>query len=103
MSNCCITSFAKGHNFHRGLLRLEKFTNDIVKVPFVGFTEYPIGCPTHQDSPFAFKFFCIEECRKLGYTSILWLDTSVVIKNNLQEIFDYIQTNGYFFIKFRVF
>ena len=99
MSKKCIVSFGKGHNFKKGLERLEKNVKKILGIPFFAFTEYPEGCPTHEESPFAFKFYCIEECRKNGYDIIFWADSSVIIKNNLQDIFDALQKEGYFFIR----
>jgi len=99
MDNKCIVSFGKGHNFERGVDRLQNYVSNLVKIPFFGFKEYPKYCPTHQESPFAFKFYCIQECYKKEFTSILWLDSSVIIKNDLSEVFNYIDTQGYFFIK----
>jgi hypothetical protein len=94
----CIVSFGRGHNFQRGLERLGNNISQTVHVPFIAFTEYPNGCPTHQESPFAFKFYCISECVNRGYTSILWLDSSVVVKNNLSTVFQTIENQKYFFI-----
>jgi len=98
MSKRCIVSFGKGYNFEKGLDRLQKNIDDIVKVPFVRFTEYPENCPDHKVSPFAFKFYCIKECAK-KYDTILWVDSSVIIKNNLEEIFNTLDNQGYFFIR----
>jgi hypothetical protein len=95
----CIVSFGKNYNFERGIQRLKSQIENMVNVPFYGFTEYPEGCPTHEVSPFAFKFFCIQECIKKGHSEILWLDSSVVIKTDLQDVFDFIKKHGYFFIK----
>ena len=98
MSKKCIVSFGKGYNFERGLDRLQKNIDETVKLPFVRFTDYPKGCPDHNTSPFAFKFYCIKECLK-DYDSILWVDSSVIIKNNLEDIFKTLDTQGYFFIR----
>lgn len=97
MNKRCVVTFAKGHNFLRGLERLEDQCKKL-DIDFFGFKEYPEGCPTHESSPFAFKFFCIKEAVKLGYSQILWLDTSVIIKGSLNEVFNYIESRGYFFI-----
>ena len=100
MINNCIVSFGKGYNFQKGLDRLRINIENLVKIPFISFTEYPIDCPVHEKSPFAFKFFCINECVKKGFKKILWLDSSVIIKNDLSDIFNnYLENQGYFFIK----
>lgn len=96
-SDRCVVSFAKGHSFEKGLERLKEQCSNIDE-HFFGFTEYPDNCPTHQESPFAFKFFCIKEVLNKGFKKILWLDTSVIIKTNLGEVFDIIENLGYFFI-----
>jgi len=97
MSKCVVT-FGKGHNFLKGVERLKTKCNEL-NVSFEGFTEYPEGCPAHEESPFAFKFFCIRECLKRGYKQILWLDSSVMIKKDLNSVFQIINDLGYFFIK----
>jgi len=94
----CVVSFAKGHNFLKGLTRLNEKCNQL-EIPFFGFTEYPEGCPEHKDSPFAFKFFCINEIKNRGFKNIIWLDSSVVIKYNLDDIYSHMERDGYFFIK----
>lgn len=99
MNDLCITSFAKGHNFERGIKRLEQNIKEKVNIPFIPFQEYPIGCPSHQISPFAFKFFCINECFKQGFKKILWLDSSVIIKSDINDIIQLLETQGYFFIQ----
>ena len=40
-------------------------------------TELPPGCPPHAESPFAFKPWLIEQCRKLGVDQLLWADSSI--------------------------
>lgn len=95
----CIVSFGKNHRFEKGLERIKTTLKETTTIPFFGFTEYPSGCPAHEISPFAFKFFCIRECYNQGYTNILWIDSSVVIKTDLKDVFKFIETEGYFFIK----
>lgn len=56
---------------------------------------YPAGCPPHSQSPFAFKPFCFQEARRLGYEQVLWLDAAVEIKQPLEPLFAIIERNGY--------
>ena len=93
----CIVSFGKNHNFQKGLKRLEQRCLEL-DIPFIGFTDYPVGCPTHEESPFAFKFFCIKDVLAKGYKKILWLDTSVIIKQPINDIFEHLNNLGYFFL-----
>lgn len=93
----CVVSFGKGYNFERGIKRIAARCNEL-NIPFFGFTEYPPGSPLHEESPYAFKFFCINEVLKFGYTNVLWVDACVVIKNDIRDIFDIIENRGYFFL-----
>jgi len=97
LKDYCVVSFGKGYNFVRGLERLQLRCEEL-NIPFLGFTDYPEKCPTHQESPFAFKFFCISEALKQGYKKILWLDTSVIIKRSIDDIFNHLEMKGYFFL-----
>ena len=99
MDRNCIVSFGKGYNFEKGLERLGRNVENLLRIPFFGYSTYPAGCPTHQESPFAFKFFCIREVSKMAFDNILWLDSCIVIKNNLQDVFQLMSSNGYFCIK----
>jgi hypothetical protein len=93
----CVVTFGKGYNFERGVDRLKQRCNEL-SIPFFGFTEYPEGCPTHEVSPFAFKFFCIRNVLQKGYKKILWLDSSVIIKRDISDVFEHITNKKYFFI-----
>jgi hypothetical protein len=95
----CIVSLGINYNFEKGIDRLEKNIKDIYDIPFFGYKTYPKGSPTHQECPFAFKFYCIRECFEKGFTNILWLDSSVIIKKKLDDVFYNIEKNGYFFVK----
>lgn len=98
MNDFCVITFGKNYNFLKGVERLKERTAQL-NIPFIGYTEYPKGCPEHEKSPYAFKFFCIKEAQKAGYSKILWLDTSVIINTPLNDVFDFIKKEGYFFIK----
>ena len=99
MNDRCIVTFGKGHNFERGVDRLRDNVEKLVGVPFIGFKDYPIGSPTHQESPFAFKFFCIRDVLGMGFKNILWLDSCVIVKNDLFDVFRLMSQMGYFIIR----
>lgn len=46
---------------------------------------------------YMFKPRCIEKLADLGYTSILWLDASMVCIRDTTPLFEYIEKKGYFF------
>jgi hypothetical protein len=50
---------------------------------------YPISmefgiCPPHQEAPYAFKTYIIQEARDMGYTKILWADSSCVFLKDVE-------------------
>jgi hypothetical protein len=55
----------------------------------------PVGSPTHEDSPYEFKIHAIEEARRLGYTKILWADSSVIAVRSLETIWNLVEKQGY--------
>jgi hypothetical protein len=52
---------------------------------------------TCKDVPFAFKPYCMKYAMDLGYTKLLWLDSSIVCKTDLADIFEIISARGYLF------
>ncbi len=39
--------------------------------------EREIGAPLHTDCPYGFKVYAIEKAIEYGYTTVLWIDSSV--------------------------
>ena len=102
----CVVSLAVGHQFEKlwEYNRMERgldfIREDLQKSDFSGdYIPYrqrlPFGSPTHADAPFAFKPFCLQECIESGYTSILWLDSSIRIHGRIDALFDFIEADGY--------
>ena len=84
-------------DFSRGLARIR---NDLITFNFAGDfivwdQNYPEGSPTHQKLMFAFKPFCFLEAKKKGYQLVLWMDTSIKIKQPLEPLFGLMRNEGY--------
>ncbi len=92
-----IVSFANEHgNYLKGLERLGDSLKGKFDGDFFGFEgEESIGAPRHEDDPYAFKVYAIDKLLAMGYTKILWLDSSVYAVCNVQQVFDEIAANGY--------
>lgn len=92
MSNCIVT-FGNSAWYPQGVARLkqscEKFGIDCM-----GFTDYPIGCPTHSEIPYAFKVHCMEYAFRTC-DRVLWLDSSAWLLHDPTPIFDHIEKHGY--------
>jgi hypothetical protein len=57
--------------------------------------DLPGGCPAHDDVPFAFKPFALDEVRDRGYDVVLWLDAACVAVRSLEPFFKRIETDGH--------
>ena len=57
--------------------------------------EWPAGAPAHEDVPFAFKAFCLEEARRRGHGAALWVDADAVVVGSLDPLFEQIEEHGY--------
>jgi len=97
-----VVNFAKDGREHyiRGAVRLGKSlkeTNpDVLFMSYID--EYPNGCPTHEQVPYAFKYHCMQ--KEWGYADLLlWLDASVVVKRSMTPIWDHIQRHGVFIVE----
>ncbi len=61
-------------------------------------TQYPDGCPTHDDHPFAFKAWLLWEAYRNRYDQAIWLDSQVCAQQPLAPLWEKIDTDGHFFI-----
>ncbi len=93
----CIINYSEGHWYPRGQARLVK---SLASIKFAGdillFDKSMIkGCPTHKESPYAFKYWIFNCARKKGYDYVLWLDSSFWAIKSLSPLFNRIATTGY--------
>jgi hypothetical protein len=59
--------------------------------------ELPPGSPSHQEKQFAFKFHAIREALRMGYSTILWADSSIIPLRPLTPLWELIEAEGYWF------
>lgn len=91
-----IVSCGVGGWYAAGVQRLE---NSLIHHGYAGDMlmfkgEYPAGSPTHEDNPYAFKIFAIEEAISRGAKVILWCDASLWCIKNPHHLFDLIYDKG---------
>lgn len=93
-----IISFANNKgNYYQALSRLADSVKDNFDGEFMAFMgEASIGAPWHFVNPYAFKIYAFLKAREMGYTQVLYLDSSVYAVANVQPIFDLIEKDGYF-------
>jgi hypothetical protein len=95
----CIVSFADGTgSYRKKLQRLEQSMKGNFSGDLLLFTDYKeIGSPRHDEIPYAFKPYAIQKAIDLGYEQILWCDSPIYAKQNIQPVFDHIEEHGYVF------
>lgn len=59
----------------------------------------PPGSPPHSEHPYAFKLFAIEEARRAGVRSLLWLDSDAWINRDPGPLFDRIERDGHWLVR----
>lgn len=100
MKKRCIVNFANGVGWYpRGQARLiEACKNNLTTGDLITLNNYDvIGSPNHHDNPYAFKVYAIEYALKQGYTTILFVDSSLYPIKNCDAIFDEIESKGHLF------
>lgn len=98
-SRKCVVSFAdNAGSYQRKMLRLEQSLKGNFDGDFLGFTSYDqIGCEPHSVIPYKFKAWSILKAVELKYDMILWCDSPIYAKQNIQPVFDHIEHHGYLF------
>lgn len=98
--NRCIVSFASyDKNYH---IMLRATPAALEKTGFNGYFLYRIGGypnPTGIELqfagvPYAFKIFMMVEAQKLGFNSVLWIDSSALPLKNPDPLFEHLEKKG---------
>jgi hypothetical protein len=94
MKDRCIISFANNSgNYYKALDRLKK---SVIHDTFIGFIdESSISAPPHKENPYAFKVYAFWKAINMGYTKILWLDSSCYVIGSLDEVWQRINKDGF--------
>lgn len=66
---------------------------------FIGFNPDTLDCPSHAENPYAFKIYAIEEARSRGYEQILWVDASVYAVNDIEPVWEWMESHGGLFLE----
>jgi hypothetical protein len=98
MKRRAIVSFANQAGLYLARLKRQGISleNDGNADYFPIINEESVGSPKHIENPYAFKIYCIDYVISLGYTQILWLDSSIAVMQNTKPVWDVIDKLGYF-------
>lgn len=96
----CIINVAIGDFYVSCQKRLIRSAKSFCNVDILTWAEeYPFNCPSHKEKPYAFKPYAFMAASKLGYKNILWLDSVVDVVKPIDNIFNIISNDGYFFVR----
>ena len=98
----CIVNYSEGQWYPRGQKRL---IESLFKIKYDGevllFDWFLVErlltkrCPSHQEAPYAFKYYILDYAKEKGYDNVLWLDSSYWAVKSLHLLFEEINRNGY--------
>lgn len=89
-----VVCFADRGHYAQMMKRLEQSLKGNFSGDFLGFSKFEeINCEPHSEIPFKFKSMAIQKAFDMGYESILWCDSQVYAKSNIDKVFDYLE-NG---------
>jgi hypothetical protein len=97
MRKTCVVNFAcpGRERYMEGQARLKLSLEEVYKKDCILWAgRYPPGSPTHQEVPYAFKYYAIQTAFERGYDCALWLDASCVIRKPLDRFFRVIWDEG---------
>jgi hypothetical protein len=95
--------YAQGKWFPMGMQRLRQSldTFKLARTDYFWLNELPPHCPSHQQSPYAFKYFALEHARTNKHRLGWWLDSSLVMVGSHDRIFQHARAHGIYLSRFR--
>lgn len=53
-----------------------------------------VGSPPHPENPYAFKVFCVDAVRRMGYPVVIWVDSINRLEKPLTPVLDHLSRVG---------
>ena len=96
----CVVNHARGSWYPEGQVRLkESFVEKGYDGEFLFSTnESDIGCPTHQDVPYAFKAYLLKQAMEMGLEYVFWCDSAVYLMGPLEKLYEALEKDGYILV-----
>lgn len=96
----CVVCLGIGEQFARGIDRLKKSVAKwSPQSEFLAWTtSVPDQSPTHESVPYAFKLHCVREALAHGFDCVMWLDSSVIVRDDLTSLWEKLAHEGLLFV-----
>lgn len=98
ISRGVIVSVGTGPRFCGGLRRLNTLIPPHEQFIY-WMDRFPPGSPTHLENPYAFKVCAIQNVKDRNFTSVIWMDSSILVLKPLDSIWELMNTQGYWFCR----
>lgn len=98
MGKRCVINYASG----RYVPSQQRLENDCNKygVDLIKWTDQvPYGAKPHRMVPYQFKPYAFQNAMILGYTTVLWMDSVILINKSFNHLMDIIETDGYLILR----
>jgi hypothetical protein len=95
----CIINYASEAWYPAGQRRLVESLRAVKNTMSVFTWSHPseLGCPSHQQVPYAFKPYALQRVYEQGYELVLWCDASVWAIKPLNPVWDYLAEHSHLF------
>ena len=95
----CIVNFAEGAWYPKGQARLKTSLEQVgFDGDFIGYKSHvQLECPPHSEVPYGFKPHALYKAMKMGYDLAIYADASIFARKDPAEIFNVVNSEGYFF------
>ena len=92
-----VVNYAKGGWYPNAVERLKKsFDDNGFDGDYHLYTdESQLGCPSHQEMPYAFKAYALNKARDYDY--VIWADAGIQLVKPFSKFTDHLEEHGYFF------
>lgn len=96
----CVVAVGVGSWYPRGVARLGASLDSVGDSAARHFRTdgWPAGSPPHRDLPYGFKFFAMDEARRGGADSVLWLDSSCWAVRSLDRVWQRLEETGHLLV-----
>lgn len=98
MKKRAIVTFAKGaHYEYNAQYLVQSLNGNYAGDVYLFKDESKIPSPPHSELPYAFKPYAFKTLFAKGYETVLWLDSVITAVEDLNPLFEYIETKGSYF------
>lgn len=89
-----VVSVATTPYYQRGMKRLYASVAQLPATKFLGWNEVPSGCQPHDERPYAFKAFALQNAAECGCKQLLWADACILPIRKLDRIWEHAFQHG---------